>query len=144
MPREDDGASVRSLFFTSEFKRNIRQLARKYRRIKTDIQPILDELGASKVPGDRIPGINEEVYKVRARNSDSQRGKSGGYRMIYEVTAEDSIILLTVYSKTEQDDISPQEIAAIITAYSQEQQEEHQHTGDEQETQAPETSEAEE
>jgi mRNA-degrading endonuclease RelE of RelBE toxin-antitoxin system len=119
MARSDEPAS-RLLFFTSEFKRNMRQLARKYRRIKQDVQPLLDDLGARKTPGDRIPGVPDEVYKARARNSDSQRGKSGGYRLIYEVTPEDTIILLTIYSKTEQEDISVQDIAAIIIAYAHE------------------------
>ncbi len=49
-----------SVEFTSEFKRNVRQLARKYRRIKAEV------------------------------------------------------VLITIYSKTEQQDITPNEIRAII------------------------------
>jgi mRNA-degrading endonuclease RelE of RelBE toxin-antitoxin system len=130
MTSNDAGSAGRQVFFTSEFKRNIRQLVRKYRRMQQDIQPLLNILGARQTPGDRIPGIAEEVYKVRVRNSDSQRGKSGGYRIIYEVTAEDTVVLLTVYAKTEQDDISVQEIAAIITAYGHESAEEGQDSED--------------
>lgn len=71
-------------------------------------------------PGDRITGVMVEVYKVRARNSDSTRGKSGGYRIVYQVTSENAVILITIYSKTEQSDISPQEIRNIIIEYQQE------------------------
>ena len=72
-------------------------------------------------PGDKIPGVRFDVYKVRARNSDSAKGKSGGYRIIYQRTLQASIILITIYSKTEQEDISPEEIRDIITHYEEEQ-----------------------
>jgi mRNA-degrading endonuclease RelE of RelBE toxin-antitoxin system len=112
---------MRSVFFTSEFKRNIRQLAKKYRRIKTDLQPLLDALETGETPGNRIPNLGIMVYKVRAANSDAKKGKSGGYRIIYLVDNEQTIILVTIYSKTEQTDISVNEIAAMITTYEQEQ-----------------------
>lgn len=111
----------KKVFFTHEFKRNLRQLAKKYRRIQTDVQPILADLQSGNLPGDRIPGTSIEIYKVRARNSDSTKGKSGGYRMIYQNTQENTVILITIYSKTEQSDISPQEIQAIIQGYEEEQ-----------------------
>jgi mRNA-degrading endonuclease RelE of RelBE toxin-antitoxin system len=78
--------------FTPEFKRNIRQLAKKYRRIKTDVQPLLDELGQGQTPGDQIPGVQYEVFKVRVKNSDSGKGKSGGYRVIYQRTTTGAIV----------------------------------------------------
>ena len=51
--------------YTPEFKRNLRQLAKKYRRIKTDLQPLLDALTQGQTPGDQIVGAMEEVYKAR-------------------------------------------------------------------------------
>jgi mRNA-degrading endonuclease RelE of RelBE toxin-antitoxin system len=123
MPDEVDNTSSVEIFFTGEFKRNLRQLAKKYRHIKADVQPILDDIENGQTPGDRIPGVQFEVYKVRARNSDSARGKSGGYRIIYQRTLEMTVILITIYSKTEQSDISPQEIQSIINHYEPEQQE---------------------
>lgn len=120
---------MRSVFFTSEFKRNIRQLAKKYRRIKTDLQPILDALGQGETPGDRIPNLGIVVYKVRAANADAKKGKSGGYRIIYLVSDAETIILVTMYSKTEQADISLNEIAAIITTYEQEQSDQRNEGG---------------
>ncbi len=103
--------------YTPEFKRNLRQLARKYRRIKADIQPVLDALEQGQTPGDQIPGVPYTVFKVRTRNSDSGKGKSGGYRVIYQQTAEGTIVLVTIYSKTEQEDIAPQDIRQIILDY---------------------------
>ena len=100
--------------FTPEFKRNLRQLAKKYRRIRTDLQPILDELTGGGKPGDQVPGVRYDVFKVRAKNSDASRGKSGGYRLIYYGKSESEVVLVTVYSKTEQADIAPKEIREII------------------------------
>lgn len=73
----EKSSSARDVRFTPEFKRNVRQLAKKYRRIRLDIQPIIDALVAGELPGDHVQGVGFPVYKVRVRNSDAQRGKSG-------------------------------------------------------------------
>lgn len=119
--QSNDQPPIVPLFFTGEFKRNLRQLAKKYRRIKSDIQPILDQLAAGQILGDRIPGVSFEVYKVRVRNSDSARGTSGGYRIIYQRTPTITIILFTIYSKTEQSDITPRLIQDLIKEFEREQ-----------------------
>jgi mRNA-degrading endonuclease RelE of RelBE toxin-antitoxin system len=105
------------VLFTPEFKRNLRQLAKKYRRIKADVQPLLDELTQGHTAGDQIPGVRYTVFKARVKNSDSRKGKSGGYRIIYQRVHERLIVLVTIYSKTEQADIAPQEIRQIILDY---------------------------
>jgi mRNA-degrading endonuclease RelE of RelBE toxin-antitoxin system len=103
--------------YTPEFKRNLRQLAKKYRRIRSDVQPIINELIQGKKPGDQIPGVRHEVFKARVRNSDTTRGKSGGYRVIYYRSGNGPTVLVTIYSKTEQSDITPAEIRRIILEY---------------------------
>ena len=70
--------SLREIRFTPEFKRNLRQLSKKYRRIRSDIQPTLDALSAGDLPGDEIQGVGFPVYKVRVRNSDAKREKAAG------------------------------------------------------------------
>ena len=114
MLNEEERPVVRDVRFTPEFKRNLRQLAKKYRRIRSDIQPIIDTLLSGELPGDRLQGVGFDVYKVRVRNSDVQRGKSGGYRIIYYLPTETSIVLITLYSKMEQQDIEVREIRIIL------------------------------
>lgn len=109
-----DAPSPVQVTFTPEFKRNLRQLAKKYRHIKTDLQPLLDQLARGDKPGDQVPRVHYEVFKVRAGNSDARKGKSGGYRLIYQVKSETEVVLITVYSKTEQADVAPEEIRQII------------------------------
>ena len=109
-----DPPSPIQITFTPEFKRNLRQLAKKYRHIKPDLQPILDELANGRKPGDQVPQVRFEVFKVRAKNSDALKGKSGGYRLIYYVKNQSEVVLVTVYSKTEQTDIAAERIRQII------------------------------
>ncbi len=100
--------------FTPEFKRNLRQLSKKYRHIKSDLQPVLDQLTKGEHPGDQVPRVPYQVFKVRAPNSDAARGKSGGYRLIYHVKSDSEVVLVTVYSKSEQSDITAEDIRQII------------------------------
>lgn len=101
------------------FNRNLRKLAKKYRNIQNDIQPIIQQLQEGQLPGDRISGIDYTVFKLRVRNSDIQKGKSGGYRLIYYVKTATGIILLTIYSKSAQTNIAVEDIQNIIAKYEQ-------------------------
>ncbi len=103
--------------YTPEFKRNLRQLAKKYRRIREDLQPIIDQVTDGARPGDQITGLQQEIYKVRAGNSDARKGKSGGYRILYAVKPDKAVVLVTVYSKSLQADVSTAEIRRIIAAH---------------------------
>ncbi|MBW4501488.1 MAG: type II toxin-antitoxin system RelE/ParE family toxin [Scytonema hyalinum WJT4-NPBG1] len=106
---------------TAKFKRNLRILAKKYRNIRSDIQPIIEELQSGKLPGDQIPGVGYTIFKLRVKNSDIQKGKSGGYRLIYYVKTSTKIILITIYSKSEQEDIATEEIQQIVAQFEQKQ-----------------------
>ncbi|MEG3862786.1 type II toxin-antitoxin system RelE family toxin [Microcoleus sp. herbarium12] len=103
---------------TPEFQRKLKNLAKKYRQIPTDIQPVLEQLQVGDFLGDRIPDIGFPVMKVRIRNSDTQKGKSGGYRLIYWISSTTLIVLLDIYSKSEREDIEIEEIRQIIKGFS--------------------------
>ena len=70
-----DPGSPLQITFTPEFKRNLRQLSKKYRHIKSDLQPILDQLASGNHPGDQVPGVRYEVFKVRALQTRMLRGE---------------------------------------------------------------------
>ena len=72
----NDPPPLINLEVSSEFKRNLRVLAKRYRHIRSDLEPLLAQLQAGKCPGDQIAGINYTVFKVRVNNSDAKRGKS--------------------------------------------------------------------
>jgi mRNA-degrading endonuclease RelE of RelBE toxin-antitoxin system len=106
------------VFFTPEFKRNVRALAKKYPHIRSDVQPLIDQLQRGEWIGDQVQGTGYTIFKARIRNSDISRGKSGGYRAIYYLKTQTAIVLITIYSKTEQSDISPAKIRKILTEFS--------------------------
>jgi mRNA-degrading endonuclease RelE of RelBE toxin-antitoxin system len=58
------------------------------------------------------------IYKVRIRNRDAARGKSGGYRVIYYLKTSSAVILITIYSKTEQSDITSVKIKQILSEFT--------------------------
>ncbi|MCU0544879.1 MAG: type II toxin-antitoxin system RelE/ParE family toxin [Oscillatoriaceae cyanobacterium Prado104] len=104
---------------TPEYKRNLQELSKKYRKIRLDTQPIIEQLQGGNFTGNRLTGMGEEyvIVKVRVKNSDIQKGKSAGYRLIYQIESQASVLLLTIYSKSEREDISPNEIRSILAEF---------------------------
>ena len=105
--------------FTDEFGRRLRALSKKYRLIRDDIQPIIEQLQTGDFVGDQIAGTGFAVFKVRVRNSDIQKGKSAGYRLIYQVESPTSVLLLLIYSKLEQTDVSADDIQSAIAQFQE-------------------------
>ena len=56
---------------------------------------------------------------MRAKNSNIQKGKSGGYRIIYLLESKTSILLLTIYSKSEQEDITTEQVKRILDNFEE-------------------------
>lgn len=104
---------------TPRFKKDLRELAKRYRSIRSDMQQLIEQLQAGETPGDRIAGVKYQVFKVRLKNSDIQKGKSGGYRVIYYLKTEQEIILTTIYSKSDLSDVGNEVIEEAIAKYEQ-------------------------
>jgi len=117
MPNEQPSVLID---LTPEYKQNLRDLSKRFRNIRSDVEPIIEQLQQGNIVGDRIAGIGEEyiVYKVRVRNTNIQKGKSAGYRLVYQLESPISILLLTVYSKSDREDIGINEIRDIVANFS--------------------------
>jgi mRNA-degrading endonuclease RelE of RelBE toxin-antitoxin system len=102
---------------TPDFRKQVRKLEKRYRKLQSDLQPILMQIQMGEIIGDRLQGIDAEVFKVRIRNSDVNRGKSGGYRMIYWLKLPECIVLLDIYSKSDRDDVQTNIIQNIINEF---------------------------
>lgn len=100
--------------FTQGFKRRLKGLRKRYRQIQADLLPIIHELEQGNFVGDQIPGTTVTVFKARAKNSDIPAGKSGGYRVIYQVISPANVLLLLAYAKSDQADVSLREIEAAV------------------------------
>lgn len=96
--------------FTPGFKRRLKKLKKRYRQIQLDIQPVIAELERGNFIGNQIAGTSITIFKVRAKNRDIPTGKSGGYRLVYQVIDRDRVLLLLIYAKSDQADVSLAEI----------------------------------
>jgi mRNA-degrading endonuclease RelE of RelBE toxin-antitoxin system len=100
--------------FTPLFTRFLKHLSKKYHSVRQDVTPFLEQLEAGEIPGDQVSGVKYTVYKVRVKNSDVPKGKSGGYRVIYYLKTAKKVILLAIYAKTERVDIPADEIRRMV------------------------------
>jgi mRNA-degrading endonuclease RelE of RelBE toxin-antitoxin system len=101
-----------NIIATPKFLKNIKQLMKKYKKIKEDFKEAIETLEQDPFAGKSLGG---NIYKLRLKNSDKSKGKSGGYRIIYYVVTEDKkLYLLTIYSKSEIETIHMTKILEII------------------------------
>jgi mRNA-degrading endonuclease RelE of RelBE toxin-antitoxin system len=50
------------IFLTSRFKKDLSQLARRYRSIRKDIEPLVERLKSGEILGDQVSGLNNQVF----------------------------------------------------------------------------------
>lgn len=105
------------IVLTPRFQQDLRKLAKRYRSIRKDLIPLIEKLQQGETPGDRISGNKYQVIKVRLKNSDIQKGKSAGYRVIYYLKTQTAITLVTIYSKSDLTDIPNKVIEEIIQKF---------------------------
>jgi len=103
--------------YTNQFKRDLKQLDKKYHHLSDDLHPLFDQLANGETPGDQIPNIGYTVYKVRVGSRDQTKGKRGGFRVLYYVRTSQFILLLRVYPKASRADLPAEIIRRIIEDY---------------------------
>ena len=108
------GSNVRTVKVLAPFIDNLARLTKRYRRVREDIQPLIEQLRNGETPGDQVKGTGHVVYKARVANRDARRGKSGGYRVVYAIDSDTIALLVIIYSKTDQDDILPSVLKEIL------------------------------
>ncbi|RZK33788.1 MAG: hypothetical protein EOO57_12500 [Hymenobacter sp.] len=92
---------------SSRFNRLIKHLQKKYRSMPDDFAKLLAELEANPQAGEPL---GRDCYKVRMSIAAKNKGKSGGARVITCVKiVGETVYLLTIYDKSEQESISDHE-----------------------------------
>lgn len=99
------------------FDRDVKRLKKRFPALKKILGDVISDLEAGETLGDRIPNIEYAVYKVRLPNPDAQKGKSGGFRVIYCLVTDDGALLLFIYSKSDQTDVPIEIIIQLIHEY---------------------------
>jgi mRNA-degrading endonuclease RelE of RelBE toxin-antitoxin system len=98
---------------TPEFVKNLKTLKKRYKNIKNDILELSEQLSENPTIGTEL---GNNIYKIRVKNSDIQKGKSGGYRVItYCINQLQEVQLITIYSKSDKEDIPINELKKIIS-----------------------------
>jgi mRNA-degrading endonuclease RelE of RelBE toxin-antitoxin system len=101
-----------SLIPTSTFKKELKRLRKKYPSLNTDLEKLGEQIMENPRMGDEI---FEGCFKIRFAIKSKGKGKSGGGRLITFVKVEGKrIYLLTVYDKSDQEDISIAYLRAIL------------------------------
>jgi len=99
---------------TPTFQREMKRLCKKYRSLKDDVAAFKKELAENPEMGD---DLGDNTRKIRMAVSSKNKGKRGGARVItYHllVDIEDTeIYLLAIYDKSEQENISGNEIRQL-------------------------------
>jgi hypothetical protein len=89
---------------TKDFDREAKRISKKYPSLAADIRVLKGELIDNPYIG---TALGQNMYKVRMAITSKGKGKSGGARVITCIKIiEDTIHLLTIYDKSETDNIS--------------------------------------
>ena len=95
---------------TGTFERKLKKLSKKYRSLKSDLFPIIEELTENPKLG---TPLGKECYKIRV--AISSKGKSSGARLItYVRILKETVFLLDIYDKSRQSTISDKELKLLI------------------------------
>jgi hypothetical protein len=100
--------------FSDNFLKEAKKLSKKFRLFKTDLQEVVQEIEEKKDLG---TDLGNNLYKKRLKNSSIPTGKSGGFRVIIYKKIEDTIVLISIYSKTQKDNLSDEELDLVLKQY---------------------------
>jgi len=104
------------IIVTLTFEKEIKQLRKKYKKIKDDYLNLIQKLKNRPTSG--IP-LGKNCYKIRVANSSIPTGKSRGFRIITLVKIEGKrVFLLSIYSKSDKENISDDELQQFIDQIS--------------------------
>ena len=107
-----------------EFLKNVHRLVKKKRFVSLpgQLMDLEEALSRGEFSGELLSHGDEpepyDLYKLRLPNPDANAGKSDGYRVIYLVVTEEKIVvLLTIYYKKEQEDVTDTYVMGLIDGY---------------------------
>ena len=102
---------------TPRFRRDIKKLAKKYLSLKNEYAQLIDQLSENPELG---TSLGNNCYKIRLSIASKGKGKSGGARVIIHIVIKDSqVFLLTIYDKSEKENITDKELAELLGQLSE-------------------------
>jgi mRNA-degrading endonuclease RelE of RelBE toxin-antitoxin system len=97
-----------SIIVSDSFARELKYLSKKYPSIKADLAALGRKLLLDPMQG---IALGNECYKIRLAIASKGKGRSGGARVITHLKiAKEHIYLLSIYDKSEAENIPESEI----------------------------------
>jgi hypothetical protein len=97
---------------TPAFVRELKKLAKKHNSLKEDLKVLIADLTKGPKSG---TCLGNNCYKIRLAITSKNKGKSGGARIItYVHVINETVYLLSIYDKSDLDDISDSELISRI------------------------------
>ena len=97
------------------FQREAKRLAKHYSSFKEDFVSLIDDLEQNPLLG---TDLGHGLRKVRMKITSKGKGKSGGARVITLTVliseTDTNIVLLTIYDKSECENLTDKELADIV------------------------------
>jgi len=94
------------------YKKSYKKLSKQYKNIQNDIDSFFNSIHSKDDLGVEL---KSNIFKVRIKNSDKNRGKSAGYRLIsYLALVENELQLLYIYDKSKIENLTENEIDKLI------------------------------
>ena len=103
---------------TPRFGRDIKKLVKKYLSLKKEYAQLVNELAED--PQLYGTPLGDNCYKIRISIASKGKGKSGGARVItHIVVKEKTVFLLTIYDKSEKENITDKELQELLNQLSE-------------------------
>jgi mRNA-degrading endonuclease RelE of RelBE toxin-antitoxin system len=97
---------------SDKFKKHAKHLLKKFPSLKQELAVLISSLETDPKQG---KSIGFDCYKVRLAIASKGKGKSGGARVITHLhVTKTKVYLLTIYDKSEQANITDNEIKELL------------------------------
>ena len=103
-----------NVIVTPNFNKEAKRLKKKFPSLKNELAELI--LLLENEPFQGIP-LGQNCYKIRIAIVSKGKGKSGGARIIsYISIIRERVYLLSIYDKSEQQDVSNSELNSLLRA----------------------------
>ena len=101
-----------NIISTTRFAKELKRLVKKFPSLIIEYSELVEQLLVNPETG---TFIGNNCYKIRLAIASKGKGKRGGGRAItYIYLKTSTVYLLTVYDKSEKEDLKPNELTQII------------------------------
>lgn len=96
------------------YRKSYKKLLKQYKNIGNDVDNFIDSI---HIRDDLGIELKSNIFKVRIKNSDKNKGKSAGYRLIsYLAIVDNQLHLLYIYDKGKIENLTENEIDKLVIA----------------------------